>query len=743
MTNVEEAVKALTEKPVFSTEIERIRILDECKHNFDGQPQPMRFARTMDYAMRRLSTPLKSSDVILGRSVDRELSEEEEALYQAFLHDPANPYYSALNGSGHCSYDWEDLVSLGLGGLKKRAQDRKKGETDEEKLVFLTGAMGVYDSVSVFIERYAQAAEKAGMTEQAQNLNSVAHEPPKTFYAAMQLLWIVTLIDCYFITANPTLTLGRMDQFLLPLYRADVKAGRLDEQKAKEIITDYYCKHNLIMGRGEHQVGDATNSTTFGRIHNFDAPQYLLLAGTDKDGKNAVNELTYLFAECIEPKFKNPVVVVRYFEGMDKAEPGLWKILTGKALESASMMFYNDDDVIAAFKRMGLGEDSRNYIHFGCNWPSPGTNGEWINFGPKSWRFDPDMDEEEKKYLNRPFMRYYRCNLGSGYGGWAGVLDDVLFSLAEKDENTLTIDDFYDGFFEVWDGFLDEKLEYLEREVNARKSHPAHLLTFTDCMCREPISKAECLGACAKYHFELQSFYMFGTVVDCLTVIDELVFRRKAVSLKKLAEAVKNNFEGEERLRLMCKSVERYGSDSELSNYHAERLSKRALDSIYDKSKPYFERSRVFLVACMQSDTWHLKEGLAYGATPDGRKAGEAFSQNSRPCNGACTKGVTGMLNSMLSVDASALMSGALNLDVDARAFKGEEGRKNFAGMLAAYFNAGGLHAQVSCVSRDDLIAAQKNPDAYRDLRVRVTGYSGIFVDFCKDLQNDIINRLS
>ena len=145
----------------------------------------------------------------------------------------------------------------------------------------------------------------------------------------------------------------------------------------------------------------------------------------------------------------------------------------------------------------------------------------------------------------------------------------------------------------------------------------------------------------------------------------------------------------------------------------------------------------------MQSDTWHLKEGLVYGATPDGRKKGETFSQNSRPCNGACTSGVTGMLNSMLSVDASALMSGALNLDVDARAFRDEEGRKNFAGMLAAYFNAGGLHAQVSCVSRDDLIAAQKNHDAYRDLRVRVTGYSGIFVDFCKELQDDVIERLS
>jgi hypothetical protein len=139
------------------------------------------------------------------------------------------------------------------------------------------------------------------------------------------------------------------------------------------------------MGRGEHQVGDATNSTTFQRITNFDAPQYLLLAGTDRYGALAVNELTELFAECIVPEFKNPVIVIRYVKGMDKLSPKLWHTLCKHALGSSSLMFYNDENVISAFRRLGLDEQqSRRYAHFGCNWCSPGDNSAWMLIGPSS-----------------------------------------------------------------------------------------------------------------------------------------------------------------------------------------------------------------------------------------------------------------------------------------------------------------------------------------------------------------------
>ena len=117
------------------------------------------------------------------------------------------------------------------------------------------------------------------------------------------------------------------------------------------------------------------------------------------------------------------------------------------------------------------------------------------------------------------------------------------------------------------------------------------------------------------------------------------------------------------------------------------------------------------------------------------------FSQNSRPSNGACKNGIGAMLNSMLCLPSDGLVSGALNLDIDPKQFRGEQGGEVFAALLASYFNRGGLHAQVSAVGLDQLLEAKKNPELYRDLRVRVTGYSGIFVDFCQRLQDDVIKR--
>ena len=144
----------------------------------------------------------------------------------------------------------------------------------------------------------------------------------------------------------------------------------------------------------------------------------------------------------------------------------------------------------------------------------------------------------------------------------------------------------------------------------------------------------------------------------------------------------------------------------------------------------------------MQSDTWHLKCGENYGATPDGRLANTAYSQNARPSNGACVNGLTAMLNSMLQIPSGSLLSGALNLDVDPKQFDGETGVSLFGALLAVYLNRGGLHAQVTSVSAEDLLDAQIHPYLHRDLRVRVTGYSGVFVDICKSLQDDIIERL-
>jgi len=737
--NIAEAEWALTKKPMLATTVERVMILDELKSAYRELPQPLRFSAFLRELLSRVSLPLEAYDLIAGRSVDRELTPDEEAVFQAFLKSPDFPARTVWFGSGHCTYSWESLVSKGLVGLRAEVMARLSVCTGEDERVFLRAVIEVYDAISAYMLRYADAAEEKGLFPLAARLRAAATEVPQHFDVALQLLWIVTFINCAYITPNPTLTVGRLDLILLPLYRKDIATGVLTRERAAALITDYYCKHNLIMGRGEHQVGDATNSTTFERICCFDAPQYLLLAGRDKNGEVIANELTELFAACIVPSFKNPVVVVRYVKGMDKTHPALWRTLTEKAYDSASMMFYNDDNVSATMRRIGFSSaESYGYEHFGCNWCSPGVDSAWMNATPRSAKYGVYRDADEAARFAVP---YANIRTASPHG-WPEDLLKVLEEVAERGEKNATIEDVYDGFFARMSDFIDRKLAYLSAELAVRRRRPAALLTFGDCFLDSSLENAACFSAGAKYHFELQAFQMFGTVADCFIAVDQLVMREKKLTLRELLDATRANFVGYERVLSLCRHADKYGMDTKLSAQHVTRLSRQATDMVIEKSRPYLEREGLLLTPCMQSDTWHLKMGEDFGATPDGRLAHTPFSQNTRPSNGACVNGMTAMLNDMLHLPKDGLLSGALNLDIDKKQFVGEEGRAIFAALLGSYLNRGGLHAQVTAVDAAALADAKKNPHDHRDLRVRVTGYSGVFVDMPERLQNDMIERL-
>ncbi len=735
--NVNEAKRALTQKPLLATSVERFLILRELKSEYKDLPHPLRFSKILSELLSRVSLPLAEHDIIAGRCVDRELTDEEEALFQEYIKHPDYPSKKIFFSSGHCTYSWDMLVEEGIVGLRERVAARIIEEVSEDKRVFLSAIKETYDAIVSYIVRYADVAKEMGLADVEKNLRTIASGAPDSFASALQLLWIVTLIDCAYISENPTLTVGRLDVILYPLYKADIDKGVLTWEKAKEYITDYYCKHNLIMGRGEHQVGDASNSTTFKRIANFDAPQYLLLAGTNEKGEPVANELTTLFAECIVPEFKNPVVVVRYVKDMNVFAPHLWKTLCDKALKSASLMFYNDGNVLSAFERIGLPtEDARRYAHFGCNWCSPGDNSAWMQSAPKSADYDSHLTKEELADLNVPYMRTNSDH------SWPEDFLIIMRELVKRDQDTVAIDDFYDAFFIRMGEFIDRKLAYLSRELEARKRRPSSAISFSDCFFKDSIKNAECFSASAKYHFELQAFQMFGTVADCFIAVDQLVMISKKLTLKRLLDATEANFEGYPDVLALCRNADKYGMDTELSSKHVKRLSHTASDLVIQKNKPYLGSQGLFLVPCMQSDTWHLKYGEGFGATPNGRLANTPYSQNARPSNGACVNGLTAMLNDMLNLPHDGLVSGALNLDVDKKEFAGENGALMFSCILAGYLNKGGLHAQVTSTSLQDLLDAQKDPQAHRDIRVRVTGYSGIFVDICKRLQNDIIERM-
>ena len=738
--NVAEAVRALTEKPLFATSAERVAILAARSYQ-TGDPQPVLFAATFADLLDHVSTPLEPYDRIAGRTVDRELSPAEEAAFQAFLarDRSEDPYRTALLDRGHGTLDWDALVRLGLPGLRRRAAEKLAtldplDPKDRDGRVFLSSMLSAYDALIRYLHRYAEAARERGMNALADRLRAAADEVPQSFPVALQLLWTVTMIYCAYLAPNPTLSLGRLDQVLLPLYRKGIAEGSLTREEAAAYVTDYYCKHNLIMGRGEHQIGGAANSTTFDRICNFDAPQYLHLAGTDERGDTAANELTDLFAACVVPAFKNPVVVVRYVPGMAQDRPALWKTLCEKALQSASLMFYNDSDVRAAFARVGVPAAAAGaYEHFGCNWCSLGPRSAWMNCKPRAKEYGVFRDEAERRELDVPFMRVHAPN------SWPDDFVQVLRGIAESGA-PLTVEALYAAFGDRVRDYLTKKAAWALHEREARSRRPAAALTFGDLFFPTSVDRLGCYTSTADYLVAFASFQMFGTVVDCFTAVEEVVIERKVCTPAELLAALDADFVGYERLRDTLRAVPKYGTGSERSRYHTRRLATLWTDCVAALDRELVPRG-VVLTPNVQSDTWHLKYGETYGATPDGRSAGQPFSQNSRPSFGACTRGVTAMLNAMLEIPADSFVSGALNLDVDRSDFSGPDGEEAFSVLLSSYLDRGGLHAQVSCLSVDDLRDARIHPDRHRDLRVRVTGYSGIFVDFPERLQDDVIRR--
>lgn len=260
--NISEAAFVLTERQMHSADAERILIAYDTKDDLVGSPQPVRFAHYISSILDRVSVPIEEHDLIAGRSVIRELTEDEELIYKKLIYDAHYPYNTYVFESGHCSYDWEMIIEHGLSGLIEKARNSMRSKTDDGRRLFLNSLIKIYESIQRYLVRYSEAAESKGMSDLSETLRKAAFEKPSDFRTALQLLWIITLIDCSYVTANPTLTLGRLDKILYPLYKADLDSGKLTREQAADLITDYYCKHNLNMGRGEHQVGDESNTST-------------------------------------------------------------------------------------------------------------------------------------------------------------------------------------------------------------------------------------------------------------------------------------------------------------------------------------------------------------------------------------------------------------------------------------------------------------------------------------------------
>jgi len=330
----------------------------------------------------------------------------------------------------------------------------------------------------------------------------------------------------------------------------------------------------------------------------------------------------------------------------------------------------------------------------------------------------------------------------------------VLNSLSEQKREPQSTEELY--------GIITEEVVVAQRGIITRLADAYNrlvtaqptMLQMTDCFYKYSIPAAASFVGCgSKYISSLIHYGSYASYVDIVAAVDELVIKRKKMTLAHLMEAVNANFEGYPSELAFCRGIPKLGSDDPIPNRHARELmlrftesSKMLADELLPKHMPEGALSglpvepRPVLKNSMETDNGHLK-GREMGATPDGRLAGVPWSQNCCPAEGASVNGLTARLCSMASIPFDRIVAGAQNISIQPSAFAGEEGLYKLASIIGGYFDMGGLQVQITAVDTETLKKAQEEPERYKDLMVRITGYSAVFVDMEKHAQDEIIRR--
>jgi pyruvate-formate lyase len=699
---ITEALFAIREKDIHSATMERLRITWQADESVQGLPQQLQLGEGLYYLLDHISVPVSPDDLILGRITEEIPDEEGEALLKKTAEKWGRGIPHWMPDGGHETLDWEGLLRLGLTGLEEFAQNElarriSTGETGAH-LDFIKGAIRVYQAHINYARRYANSAYEIGLNDQARNCAVLAERPPETFAEALQLIWLVGVVYCSMVATNATLTFGRMDELLIHFYRRDLEEGRLTREEASDMIEDFYCKNNLLLGRGEHQMSGGTSNDT-GWLRNlcYDAPQYVVLGGYKSDGSSSTDELTELFLERVVPALENPVIVLRYTSDMPDH---IWRIACEKMQDNASFMVYNDENVIPAMIHCGIDEeDAFTYTMHGCNWP--------------------DIPGKE-----RPLGG---CHLSLPHHFYKAMMDG---------DEPNSIDELYERFTSSIKTDIEGSFENMRQSRKRWNESSPGSLRIDDCFYDGPVENARSwsIGG-TKYSTLLGNIRFIGTTVDCFAAVDELVFSSKKLSMSDLRDALKNDFAERESLRQLCLNAPKYGRDDDRADKHAVRI----LDIItteFDRASRLGSPDGVIATRCLTTDMGHIGEGHSLGATPDGRHAGKPVSDNTSPYPGSCTKGITAMFRSIAKLPLDRFNSGALNVRLQRKFVSGNDGLTRLIALLRTFFDMGGLQVQLSIADTNELREAQISPEAHRDLMV-----SAVFVDMCKNAQDEIIRR--
>lgn len=636
-----------------------------------------------------------------------------------------NLYHYA--GVGHLAIDYPRLLTLGFGGIRKEAEEKLSAEKDPAKREFYKAVIIMYEAVSKYVIRYADLAEekaaveknpgrKAELTRLSEVCRAIAEDAPKGFYEALQLFQIATSLIV--VEGNGhSISYGRMDQWLYPFYENDIKNGVITKEFALELLEVIYVKLNnptKLKDRGSMAL---RNGRGFGG-------ESLTIGGTDTEGKDATNDLTMLMLEAsAHTRMMNPWVCVRIHENTPHE-------LLCKAVECIRAGYghpklFNDGPAVKAMLRKGMSlEEARDYCVVGCvEIDLPGREYGW----------------HDAAYVNTAKMMELVINGGKCLDSDEKIGPDTgsLDSFGSFDE----VLESFKAQVNYWADRMCASLSIIEKGHQSLKPLPFVSAFFPDCM-----EKGIDLNAGgARYNGIGPQASGIATCADSLSAIKQLVFEEKVCTGAEFLKALKNNYEGYEWLYALTNStkVHHYGNDDD----YADELFRFVFET-YCKSLEGRETVRKggHYHPGVYSVNANVAMGVNTNATPDGRKKGEAISENMGPVHNSTGShdiaGPTALANSVAKADHSLATNGTLmNMRFPQDAVSGQRGRDNLMYFIREYMAKGPMHIQFNIMSAETMRQAQKHPEDYKDMLVRVAGYSAYFVELGTRLQTDLIQR--
>lgn len=638
-------------------------------------------------------------------------------------------YY--LNGVGHVSVDYAKVLAKGYKGIIEEVEcaiadaDKENPEYIKQKL-FWESIIGSCKAVINYAHRYAKLAREMASKESndvrikellqiAKNCETVPENGATNFYEACQSFWFVHAvinIESKGHSISPT----RFDQYMYPYYEIELNSGSFDIDKIQELIDCVWVKLNDI-----NKVRDEVSTRAFGGYPMF---QNLCVGGQTREGKDSTNDLSYM---CIDAtahvRLSAPSFSVRIWN--KTPDEFLLRCCELSRLGLGMPAFYNDEVVITALVSNGLTiEDAREYGIIGCVEPQkPGKTEGWHDSG----------------FFNLARLLEVTINNGMSNGKQIGPKTGEFTEFK-------SIEEIVEAYSKQMEYFVYQ-LSVADNSIDIAHAERAPL-PFLSCMVDDCITDGMSLQeGGAHYNFTGPQGVGVANVGDSFAAIKKLVFDDKKITLKELKEALDTNF-GEEGLTLkvdfedlrqmLIHRAPKFGNDID----EVDELARQGA-YIYCKEVAKHKNPRDGnFHAGLYPAAINILFGDLIGATPDGRKAHEALADGVSPVRGADSNGPTAAINSVAKLDHFIASNGTLlNQKFHPGSIQGSAGLKNLSSLVRSFFDQKGMHVQFNIIDKKTLVEAQKDPSKYRDLVVRVAGYSAQFITLDKAIQDDIIKR--